>query len=179
MERSGGRNTPLLLGKPTVVLVFGSECPHCLEVAPLWRSWIETNGSDWEVLAVSSEPFEAAQAFAEGQEWGLEVGVVEADPTVGSASALTGRAPWVFVANGAGVILAEGHGNRIAELTADSRTEPGGRRKAMRCWVGVSVCAWLVVCGCGAGAPEGGTEVLTVEHDAIRPVSGKNSDALQ
>ena len=124
VERSGGRNTPLLLGKPTVVLVFGSECQHCLEVAPLWRSWIETNGSDWEVLAVSSEPFEVAQAFAENQEWGVEVGVVEAGSTVGSASALTGRAPWVFVANGAGVILAEGHGNRLAELTAGARTEP-------------------------------------------------------
>ena len=40
----------------------------------------------------------------------------------------------------------------------------------MRCWAGVSVCAWLVVCGCGAGAPEEGTEVLTVEHDAIQPI---------
>jgi hypothetical protein len=126
VERLGGRNTPLFLGKPTVLLVFGSECTHCLEVAPLWRCWIETNGSDWQVLAVSSEPLEAAQAFAEGQEWGVDVGVVEAGSTVGSASALTGRAPWVFVANGAGVILAEGHGSRIAELTAGARTEPGG-----------------------------------------------------
>jgi hypothetical protein len=125
VERSDGRNTPLLLGKPTVLLVFSSRCPHCLEVAPLWRSWIETNGSDWQVLAVSSESFEAAQAFAENQGWEVEVGVVEAGSMVGSARALTGRAPWVFVANGAGVILAEGHGNRIAELTAGARTEPG------------------------------------------------------
>ena len=41
----------------------------------------------------------------------------------------------------------------------------------MRCWAGVSVCVWLVVCGCGTGAPEGGTEVLSVEPDAIQPVS--------
>ena len=129
VKRSEGRNTPLLLGNPTVLLVFGSECPHCLEVAPLWRSWIETNGSDWEVLAFSSESLEAAQAFAEGQKWRVDVGVVEAGSTAGSASALTGRAPWVFVANGAGVILAEGHGSRIAELTAGARTEPveGGK----------------------------------------------------
>jgi hypothetical protein len=53
VDRPEGRNTPLLLGKPTVLLVFGSECPHCLEVAPLWRSWLETKGSDWEVLVVS------------------------------------------------------------------------------------------------------------------------------
>jgi hypothetical protein len=115
VERSEGRDTPLLLKQPTVLLVFGSQCAHCLEVAPLWRNWTETNGSDWQLLAVSSESFEAAQAFAENQEWG--VGVVEAPSTVGSASALTGRAPWVFVANGAGVILAEGHGSGIAELT--------------------------------------------------------------
>ena len=129
VERSEGRNTPLLLGKPMVVLVFGSECPHCLEVAPLWRSWIETNGSDWEVLAVSSEPFEAAWAFVDGQDWRVDVGVMEAGSTVGSASALTVRAPWVFVANGAGVILAEGHGSRITELTAGARTDPveGGK----------------------------------------------------
>jgi hypothetical protein len=43
VERSEGRNTPFLLGKPTVLLVFGSQCPHCLEVAPLWRNWMETN----------------------------------------------------------------------------------------------------------------------------------------
>jgi hypothetical protein len=100
VERLAGRNTPLLLGKPTVLLVFGSGSLHCLEVAPLWRAWLETNGTDWEVLAVSFEPFEAARAFAEAQKWGFEVGVMEAGSTAGSASALTGRAPWVFVANG-------------------------------------------------------------------------------
>jgi hypothetical protein len=129
VERSGGRNTPLLLGKPTVLLVFGSKCPHCLEVAPLWRSWLETEGLDWQVLAVSSEPLGAARGFAESQGWRVEVGVVEAASAAGSASALTARAPWVFVANAAGMILAEGHGNRIAELTADARTvmEEGDR----------------------------------------------------
>jgi hypothetical protein len=129
VERSGGRIAPLLLGKPTVLLVFGSECPHCLEVAPLWRSWLKTKGADWQVLAVSSEPFGAARAFAEGRGWEVDVGVVEAAPAAGSASALTARAPWVFVANAAGVILAQGHGNRIAELTADARTvtEEGDR----------------------------------------------------
>jgi len=138
VERSEGRNTPLLLGKPTVLLVFSSQCPHCLEVAPLWRSWIETNGSDWEVLAVFSEPFEAAKAFAEGQEWEVDVGVVEAGSTAGSASALVGRAPWVFVANGTGVILAEGHGSRIVELTAGARTESGevsGQQRSVLEWV--------------------------------------------
>ena len=48
----------------------------------------------------------------------------------------------------------------------------------MRCWAGVSVCAWLVVSGCGTGAPEGGTETLTVEPDAIRPFLQRSSSLL-
>jgi hypothetical protein len=111
VERPEGRNTPFWLGKPTVLLVFGPECPHCLEVAQLWRSWLETEGSDWQVLAVSSEPFGAARAFAETQGWQVEVGLVEAASTAGSGGALTVRAPWVFVANAAGVILAQGRAN--------------------------------------------------------------------
>jgi hypothetical protein len=67
VKRPEGGNTPLLLGKPTVFPVLGSECPHCLEVAPLWRSWLETEGLDWQVLAVFSEPLGAARAFAETQ----------------------------------------------------------------------------------------------------------------
>jgi hypothetical protein len=42
--------------------------------------------------------------------------VVETEPSGEMAAALTGRAPWVFVANGAGVILAEGHGDMLPEL---------------------------------------------------------------
>ena len=119
--RSDGPETQLLSGEPTVLLIFHSRCVHCAEVASLWRSWLQDYGPDWQVLAVSSEPLDSAQTYVEHQGWEVEVGVVEAGSSGGPADVLTGRAPWVFVANGAGVILAEGHGNTIAELTAGVR----------------------------------------------------------
>ena len=122
--RSDGPETPLLSGEPTVLLIFNSRCVHCAEVASLWKSWLRDDGPDWQVLAVSSEPLDSAQTYVEQQGWEVEVGVVEAGLSGGPANVLTGRAPWVFVANGAGVILAEGPGNRIAELTAGGRARP-------------------------------------------------------
>ena len=119
--RSDGPETPLLSGEPTVLLIFHSRCVHCAEAASLWKSWLQADGSAWRVLAVSSEPLDSAQTYVERQGWEVKVGVVEAGSNGGPANVLTGRAPWVFVANGAGVILAEGHGNRIAELTAGVR----------------------------------------------------------
>jgi hypothetical protein len=47
--------------------------------------------------------------------------VVEAASTAGLASALTARAPWVFVANGAGAILAEGRSNPTLPSRLGSR----------------------------------------------------------
>ena len=76
--RSGGPETQLLSGEPTVLLIFHSRCVHCAEVASLWKSWLQADGSAWRVLAVSSEPLDSAQTYVERQGWEVDVGVVEA-----------------------------------------------------------------------------------------------------
>ena len=48
--------------------------------------------------------------------------MVDASGARGPAHALTARTPWVFVVDRDGVILSEGHGGRIAELTAGAET---------------------------------------------------------
>lgn len=113
-------------GRATVILVFHSRCVHCAEVAPLWADWIRDVGSDWDVFAVSSEPLGSAEAYAKEQAWPVEVAVVDASQARGAAQAFTARTPWVFVVDRDGVILSEGHGGRIAELTAGTET---GRTK--------------------------------------------------
>jgi hypothetical protein len=110
------RETQLPSGDSTVLLVFDSRCVHCEDVAPLCRDWLRAEGRDWRVLAVAAEGLESAQRYAEQQGWEVEVGVLETEPSGEMAAALTGRAPWVFVANGVGVILAEGHGDMLPEL---------------------------------------------------------------
>ena len=60
-------------GRATVLLVFNSRCGHCVEVAPLWADWIRKAGSDWDVLAVSSEPLDSTEAYAKQQGWGREI----------------------------------------------------------------------------------------------------------
>ena len=109
----------------TVLLVFNSRCGHCAEVAPLWADWIRNAGSDWDVLAVSTEPVDSAEAYARQQGWPVEVAVVDASAARGPAHALTARTPWVIVVDRDGVILSEGHGRRIAELTAGTETGRG------------------------------------------------------
>ena len=115
---SEGRPASLAGGTHTLLLVFHSECGHCREVAPLWRAWTGTSWGDVRVVAVSSEEPAAAQAYAADQDWNAEVWTVAASRLGGPGHTLTSRTPWVFVLDPAGVILAEGQGARIAELTA-------------------------------------------------------------
>ena len=124
-----GRESPLVTGEPTLLLVFHSECGHCRNVAPIWRDWIEASGPAFRTVAVSSEPLEPAQAFVTEHKWDAEIRTVAAGRLGGWEHALTSRTPWVFVIDEAGVILAEGHGSRIAELGAvlvDARQELQG-----------------------------------------------------
>jgi hypothetical protein len=112
-----GRPGSLAGGEPTVLLIFDSQCPHCREVAPAWKDWIGEAPRGLRVVGVSTEPPETAEAFTREQGWGVEVWRVEAR-TGSPEHALTSRTPWVFVLDGEGRILKEGHGSRLAELTS-------------------------------------------------------------
>jgi hypothetical protein len=111
----GRSGSEVLSGGPMVLLAFDSHCSPSLAVASAWAAWIRESGLGWHVVAVSSEPLEVAQAFARQQGWDVEVAVVEVGP-------LTKRTPWVFVLNAEGVLVAQGHGSRISQLTAGLST---------------------------------------------------------
>jgi thiol-disulfide isomerase/thioredoxin len=121
-----GRTASFAGGAPTVLLVFHSECGHCQEVAPLWRAWTGTPANDVRVVAVSSEEPATARAYAAEHDWSTEVWTVSASRLGGPGHTLTSRTPWVFVLDPAGVVLAEGQGSRIAELTAILHGEARG-----------------------------------------------------
>jgi thiol-disulfide isomerase/thioredoxin len=112
-----GRSVSTAGGGTMVLLIFDSQCPHCRAVAPAWQAWIEEVPPGLRVVGVSTEPPETAQAFAQEQGWGVEVWQVEAR-TGSPEHALTSRTPWVFLLDGQGRILKEGHGSRLAELTS-------------------------------------------------------------
>ena len=126
---SGGGAARETLNAPTVLLVFDPGCEHCLAVAPAWAEWLRDVGAGWRVLAVSQPPGEAARSFLRARGWDLELVVTEPSPRRSSAKGLTGRTPWVFVVDEAGLILAHGPGRRIAEITEEAAAvldrEPG------------------------------------------------------
>jgi hypothetical protein len=68
---------------------------------------------------VSQAPGEAARSFLRARGWDLELVVTEPSPRRSSAKGLTGRTPWVFVVDEAGLIMAQGPGRRIAEITGE------------------------------------------------------------
>ena len=118
IQVTDGSDAPMSLatGQPTLVLVFHSECAHCLRVAPEWRRWLDQHRDELSVLAISSEGFETAWSYSSQHEWDIGVGSVK-DTSMGTRGhALTSRTPWVFVLDGEGVVVAGGHGGMIEEL---------------------------------------------------------------
>lgn len=95
-------------------------------MAPVWRAWLEARDETWRVVGVSAEPFDEARAFAERQGWRVEVGVVASESVPAAEQLLIGRSPWVFVIDGNGVILSEGHGSWVSEV-ADRAAERMGK----------------------------------------------------
>ena len=118
-----GAERALATGATTIVLIFHSECGYCARVAPDWRIWLDEYRSDAAVLAVSSEPITDAAAYADKHGWNVDVGSMEVGVLGGQAHALTSRTPWIFIVDGAGLVLAEGHGNLLAKLAGGLRSE--------------------------------------------------------
>lgn len=111
-----GEEASLATGDTAVFLVFSPDCAHCRKVAPAWREWTEDSSGERRVVALSTAPRRAAQAYASQQGWQAEVWSVAVESQSGQEHALTARTPWVFVVDPHGVILAEGHGAHLAEL---------------------------------------------------------------
>ncbi len=61
-----------------------------------------------------------AEAYVTRHGWEVDLWTVDSKRRGGAAHALTGRTPWLFLIDGDGVILAEGHGERIDELVASA-----------------------------------------------------------
>lgn len=106
---------PLVSDGPTLVLVFHSECAHCQAVADDWAVWLQEPRGSFDVVAVTRESAEVAEAYAETHGW-----TVEAKSAVlrggGTALSLTGRTPWVFGLNASGRVVASGHGDQLASV---------------------------------------------------------------
>ena len=123
---SAGQKVSMATGEPTLLLVFNSDCGYCEDVAPLWKAWTTVPRQGLRAIAISSEPIPSAYQYALGHGWNAEVWTVVADILDVFGYALTRRTPWVFLLDGEGMILAEGHGSRIAEIAGNTADMPQG-----------------------------------------------------
>jgi thiol-disulfide isomerase/thioredoxin len=117
---------PLAASRPTLVLVFHSECAHCLRVAPTWAAWLDEHRGELAVVAVSSESYEKASAYAAEHGWGVPVRTVVESSFGTRGHALTSRTPWIFALEESGVVISGGHGDLIADLGALILDPTGG-----------------------------------------------------
>ena len=117
INHTDGTVSSLGAGKPTLVLVFDPTCAHSRRIASEWSLWL--NAVDLEeqsVLAISPGPLPEAISYAREVDWPVQVGSVEMDPALQRSEALTQRTPWVFAVDGAGRVVAEGHGSKLREM---------------------------------------------------------------
>ena len=118
-----GAERALATGATTILLIFHSECGFCATVAPDWRAWLDEHRSEEAVLAVSKEPIAAAAAYVGEHGWNVDVASLEVGMLGGQAHSLISRTPWIFILDADGVVLAEGHGDQLAELAGALRSE--------------------------------------------------------
>jgi len=112
------KGVPALLasGQPLLLLVFHPECGHCQDVVPIWRDWVQETEPEIRLVAATSARLEAASVFLSTHSWESELWILENQDGTPGKRPVTGRTPWIFLLDGDGVILSEGHGQRIEEL---------------------------------------------------------------
>jgi hypothetical protein len=118
LQAAGGE--PVSFDRPTVLLVFDQRCAHSRAVSSSWTQWLRERDSGLRAIVVSADALDSARAFVKEQGWDADLAVVERE------GALTRRTPWIYVVDVDGTVLAEGHGRRIAELTARLTKTPKG-----------------------------------------------------
>jgi thiol-disulfide isomerase/thioredoxin len=115
----GSEPAPLATGSPLLLMVFHSGCGHCRDVVPIWRDWIRELKPGVRIAAVTTETREAGALFLASFDWQPEVWTAEPGARSNIQRSLTTRTPWVYLLDGNGVVLAEGHGRLIEDLSAD------------------------------------------------------------
>lgn len=110
LRDSRGALQALGAGPPTLLLVFDPDCVHSRSVATLWSDWLEENvHSGYQIVAISTDP--KATDYVREQQW--PVIVTSAEPV---GHVIAKRTPWVFVVDGQGRVVADGHGRHLAEV---------------------------------------------------------------
>ena len=118
----GGETIDLAAGYETLLLVFDPDCPHTDRVAEPWASWLDEKDSKaHRTIALSSGTRATAARYVGDKRWTARVGAVEPGVDGQGEHALMIRTPWVFVVDGDGKVVAEGHGVRLAELAETIR----------------------------------------------------------
>ncbi|MXX73335.1 MAG: hypothetical protein F4205_13315 [Gemmatimonadetes bacterium] len=126
IKDSGGETVELGGGYKTLVLVFDPDCPHTTRVAADWASWLDEQKSEGHrTIAVSLGAPATVARCVRDKRWNVRVGTVEPAAEGKGEHALMQRSPWVFVVGGDGVVVAEGHGIRLAEVAHTIRVAGG------------------------------------------------------
>ena len=104
-----------------ILVVFvnfgGLDCPHTTRVAEDWASWLAQEEAEaHRTIAVSPGALSTAMGYARGKHWNVRVGAVEPAADGKGEHPLMKRTPWVFAVRHDGTVVAEGHGNRLAEV---------------------------------------------------------------
>jgi hypothetical protein len=100
----------------TVLLVFHSECRFCDDVADDWRDWLLVDRKARTILVSRDSPG-AAAAYASKHGWPPGVFTVAPNGARDLQAQLTRRTPWIYVVDGEGRLIHEGHGAQLALLT--------------------------------------------------------------
>lgn len=128
LRRADGSPVGLGGGRTTLLLVYDPDCAHSDRVAAGWREWLERgrHGAS-RVLALHAGSRSPAVAYAVGRGWPVEVVSVGSRVDGSGVHPLTRRTPWVFAIDGAGVVVASGHGRELPQVArALIPARPGG-----------------------------------------------------
>lgn len=111
-----GHPSSLTVREATVLLVFDPECPHSEEVGAIWADWAREREGRGRVVALSTRRGPETFAFTQRHGLAAEVRALGLARLDGRTALVAGRTPWAFVLDRDGVIVAEGHGARVARL---------------------------------------------------------------
>lgn len=118
-----------LLSEFRLVLVFDPACAHSRQVAAGWRAFLQDPDRPPGILALAPGSPEAAARHAEAHHWRVPVGTMGRFRLGSREHALLSRTPWVFALRD-GRVIAQGHGDDLAEVVAALSSATGAPHNA-------------------------------------------------